>query len=164
VQELAVDLHPAARLRNSPAVIFAFDSTQQHMLCYLMQVLAVDLHPAARLGHGILLDHGTGVVIGETAVIGNNVSLLQVGHVMNMLCMLLGAMMRNHCRATAEPLQSHCMVAGLWQDRLYAVASMQAGTCGDVCPVQHDLIPIPIVHVIPPCQYHGIPPTNLVVL
>jgi serine O-acetyltransferase len=43
-----------------------------------MQVLAVDLHPAARLGHGILLDHGTGVVIGETAVIGNNVSLLQV--------------------------------------------------------------------------------------
>jgi serine acetyltransferase len=43
-----------------------------------LQVLAVDLHPAARLGHGILLDHGTGVVIGETAVIGNNVSLLQV--------------------------------------------------------------------------------------
>lgn len=42
------------------------------------QVLAVDVHPAARLGHGILLDHGTGVVIGETAVIGNNVSLLQV--------------------------------------------------------------------------------------
>jgi serine acetyltransferase len=46
--------------------------------CWFLQVLAVDLHPAARLGHGILLDHGTGVVIGETAVIGNNVSLLQV--------------------------------------------------------------------------------------
>ena len=44
----------------------------------MLQVLAVDVHPAARLGHGILLDHGTGVVIGETAVIGNNVSLLQV--------------------------------------------------------------------------------------
>jgi serine O-acetyltransferase len=42
------------------------------------EVLAVDIHPAARLGRGILLDHGTGVVIGETAVIGNNVSLLQV--------------------------------------------------------------------------------------
>ncbi|KAI8471242.1 MAG: trimeric LpxA-like protein [Monoraphidium minutum] len=41
------------------------------------EVLAVDIHPAARLGRGILLDHGTGVVIGETAVIGNNVSLLQ---------------------------------------------------------------------------------------
>ena len=44
-----------------------------------MQVLAVDIHPAAQLGKGILLDHGTGVVIGETAVVGNNVSLLQVG-------------------------------------------------------------------------------------
>lgn len=43
------------------------------------EVLAVDIHPAARMGKGILLDHGTGVVIGETAVIGNNVSLLQVG-------------------------------------------------------------------------------------
>lgn len=37
----------------------------------------VDIHPAARLGHGILLDHATGVVIGETAVVGNNVSILQ---------------------------------------------------------------------------------------
>jgi serine O-acetyltransferase len=37
----------------------------------------VDIHPAARLGHGIMLDHATGVVIGETAVVGNNVSILQ---------------------------------------------------------------------------------------
>lgn len=37
----------------------------------------VDIHPAARLGQGILLDHATGVVIGETAVVGNNVSILQ---------------------------------------------------------------------------------------
>jgi len=40
-------------------------------------VFAVDLHPAARLGKGILIDHGTGVVIGETAVVGDNVSILQ---------------------------------------------------------------------------------------
>ncbi|KAJ3695061.1 hypothetical protein LUZ60_000438 [Juncus effusus] len=39
-------------------------------------VFAVDIHPAARVGKGILLDHATGVVIGETAVIGNNVSIL----------------------------------------------------------------------------------------
>ncbi|XP_038981355.1 probable serine acetyltransferase 1 [Phoenix dactylifera] len=39
-------------------------------------VFAVDIHPAARLGRGLLLDHATGVVIGETAVIGNNVSIL----------------------------------------------------------------------------------------
>ena len=32
---------------------------------------------AARLGKGILIDHGTGVVIGETAVVGDNVSILQ---------------------------------------------------------------------------------------
>lgn len=40
------------------------------------EVLAVDIHPGARIGRGILLDHATGVVIGETAVIGNNVSIL----------------------------------------------------------------------------------------
>ena len=36
----------------------------------------VDVHPAASLGRGILLDHATGVVIGETAVVGDNVSML----------------------------------------------------------------------------------------
>lgn len=41
------------------------------------EVFAVDIHPAAKIGKGVLLDHGTGVVIGETAVIGNNVSILQ---------------------------------------------------------------------------------------
>ncbi|XP_042064615.1 serine acetyltransferase 1, chloroplastic-like [Salvia splendens] len=40
------------------------------------EVFAVDIHPGARIGRGILLDHATGVVIGETAVIGDNVSIL----------------------------------------------------------------------------------------
>lgn len=40
------------------------------------EVFAVDIHPGARIGSGILLDHATGVVVGETAVIGNNVSIL----------------------------------------------------------------------------------------
>lgn len=39
--------------------------------------LSVDIHPAARLGSGISIDHGTGVVIGETAVVCDNVSMLQ---------------------------------------------------------------------------------------
>ena len=39
-------------------------------------VFDVDIHPAARIGDGIMIDHATGVVIGETSVIGNNVSLL----------------------------------------------------------------------------------------
>lgn len=44
----------------------------------LSEVLAVDIHPAAQFGRGILLDHGTGVVVGETAIIGNGVSIMQV--------------------------------------------------------------------------------------
>ena len=40
------------------------------------EVFAVDIHPAARMGSGIFLDHGTGVVIGETAVVGDDVSML----------------------------------------------------------------------------------------
>ena len=37
----------------------------------------IDIHPAARFGHGIMLDHATGLVVGETAVVGNRVSILQ---------------------------------------------------------------------------------------
>ncbi|GIZ52237.1 serine O-acetyltransferase [Noviherbaspirillum aridicola] len=40
-------------------------------------VFGVDIHPAARIGAGVMIDHGTGVVIGETTVIEDNVSLLQ---------------------------------------------------------------------------------------
>lgn len=40
------------------------------------RVFAVDIHPAAMMGRGIMLDHATGIVIGETAVIGDNCSLL----------------------------------------------------------------------------------------
>ncbi|KAL6511336.1 Serine acetyltransferase 5 [Orobanche minor] len=42
----------------------------------ISDVFAVDIHPAAKMGKGILFDHATGVVVGETAVIGNNVSIL----------------------------------------------------------------------------------------
>ncbi|WP_075183284.1 serine O-acetyltransferase [Pantoea sp. 1.19] len=37
----------------------------------------VDIHPAATIGCGIMLDHATGIVIGETAVVENDVSILQ---------------------------------------------------------------------------------------
>ena len=40
------------------------------------EVFAVDIHPAAEIGSGILLDHATGLVIGETAVVEDHVSLL----------------------------------------------------------------------------------------
>ena len=37
----------------------------------------IEIHPAARIGPGLFIDHGMGVVIGETAEIGENVTLLQ---------------------------------------------------------------------------------------
>jgi serine O-acetyltransferase len=38
--------------------------------------LGVDMHPAARVGSGIMLDHATGIVVGETAVVEDDVSML----------------------------------------------------------------------------------------
>ena len=54
---------------------------QRHTFALFLQnrismVFDVDIHPGAKLGNGIMIDHATGVVIGETAVLGNNVSLL----------------------------------------------------------------------------------------
>lgn len=40
-------------------------------------VFGVDIHPAAKVGSGILVDHATGIVVGETAVIEDDVSILQ---------------------------------------------------------------------------------------
>jgi len=42
----------------------------------ISQVLGVDIHPGAKVGAGIMIDHATGVVVGETAVIGDDVSML----------------------------------------------------------------------------------------
>ncbi|MBQ4861493.1 serine O-acetyltransferase [Pseudoalteromonas sp. MMG013] len=41
------------------------------------EVFGVDIHPACKVGHGIMFDHATGIVIGETAIIEDNVSILQ---------------------------------------------------------------------------------------
>lgn len=49
----------------------------RYLQSVISDVFAVDIHPAARIGRGIMLDHATGIVIGETAVVGDNVSILQ---------------------------------------------------------------------------------------
>jgi serine O-acetyltransferase len=53
---------------------------RQELALYLQSLIsetfAVDIHPAAKIGCGILLDHATGFVAGETTVIENNVSIL----------------------------------------------------------------------------------------
>lgn len=47
-----------------------------HLQNRISEAFGVDIHPAARIGRGILMDHATSIVIGETAVIEDNVSLL----------------------------------------------------------------------------------------
>ena len=42
----------------------------------MSEIFQVDIHPAAEIGVGVFLDHGTGIVIGETAVVGDDVSML----------------------------------------------------------------------------------------
>ncbi len=42
----------------------------------ISMVFDVDIHPAAKIGDGVTMDHATGIVIGETAIIGNNVLML----------------------------------------------------------------------------------------
>ena len=43
----------------------------------MSELFQVDINPATRIGRGVFIDHGTGIVIGETAVIGDDVSMLQ---------------------------------------------------------------------------------------
>lgn len=40
------------------------------------EVFGVDIHPAAKIGQGLMIDHAHSIVIGETAVVGDNVSML----------------------------------------------------------------------------------------
>ncbi len=44
---------------------------------YAHQVTGIDIHPGAEIGHSFFIDHGTGIVIGETTKIGDNVKLYQ---------------------------------------------------------------------------------------
>ena len=44
---------------------------------FVRALTGIEIHPAARIGQGLFIDHGAGVVIGETADIGDNVTLYQ---------------------------------------------------------------------------------------
>jgi len=48
----------------------------QYLQSQVSKELQVDIHPAATIGPGFFMDHATGIVIGETAVVGKNVSML----------------------------------------------------------------------------------------
>ncbi|WP_017806330.1 serine O-acetyltransferase [Avibacterium paragallinarum] len=62
-----VDIHPAAKIGCG----IMFDHPRRKNRLY------VDIHPAAKIGCGIMFDHATGIVVGETSVIENDVSILQ---------------------------------------------------------------------------------------
>ncbi len=88
------DRDPACHRYIDPILYFkGFQALQVHRLAnwlwvngrsefaYYLQslcsrVYSVDIHPAAKFGKGIFIDHATGIVIGETAVIDDNVSML----------------------------------------------------------------------------------------
>ncbi len=73
--------------RGATAVIYhriahALDRLGARLVARVISDLAhastgIDIHPGARIGESFFIGHGTGVVIGETAVIGNNVQLSQ---------------------------------------------------------------------------------------
>ncbi|MBI4245633.1 MAG: serine O-acetyltransferase [Candidatus Rokubacteria bacterium] len=63
---------PAHRLWNAGWLTLA--RFMSHVSRFLT---GIEIHPAAKIGSGLFIDHGMGVVIGETAEIGENVTLLQ---------------------------------------------------------------------------------------
>ena len=89
-----IDRDPACDRYIEPFLYFkGFQAVQAHRMArqlYLMgrqdfafylqsrssMVFGVDIHPAAQIGRGIMIDHAHAIVIGETAVVGDNVSML----------------------------------------------------------------------------------------
>jgi len=89
-----LDRDPACRRLIEPALYFkGFHAIQTHRLAHALwkggrsdfaltlqslssQIFQTDIHPAARVGKGVFIDHATGVVIGSTAVIEDEVSML----------------------------------------------------------------------------------------
>jgi serine O-acetyltransferase len=64
---------------------------------YAHGLTGIDIHPAARLGHRFFIDHGTGVVIGETTEIGDNVKIYQ-GVTLGALAPAMGQVWRGRKR------------------------------------------------------------------
>lgn len=59
-------------------VIYQFNRILPRIMCEIAhEKTGVDIHPGAHIGNSFFIDHGTGVVIGETSLIGNNVKIYQ---------------------------------------------------------------------------------------
>ncbi len=64
---------------------------------YAHSLTGIDIHPGAQLGRGFFIDHGTGVVIGETTIIGSNVKIYQ-GVTLGALAPAYGQMLKGQKR------------------------------------------------------------------
>lgn len=68
-------------LQSQRVAHWLWNNDRKSMALYLQNRISVefgvDIHPAAQIGKGIMLDHATGIVIGETAVVEDNVSIMQ---------------------------------------------------------------------------------------
>lgn len=131
---------------------FLWRNDRRELALYLQnrcsEVFGVDIHPAARIGSGILIDHATSLVIGETAVVGDDVSMLHEvtlggtgkdtgdrhpkvgsGVLIGAGAKILGNVRIGDCAkigagsVVLEDVPSHCTVAG--------VPARPVGTCGD---------------------------------
>ncbi|MBS1303581.1 serine O-acetyltransferase [Loktanella sp. SALINAS62] len=85
---------PACHRMMQPLIFFkGFQAVQAHRLAHWLwndgqldlayfiqmrasEVFGVDIHPGAQIGKGLMIDHAHSVVVGETAVVGDNVSML----------------------------------------------------------------------------------------
>lgn len=90
-----LDRDPACRSFLQPFLFFkGFQALQTHRVAHWLwgegrdtlafffqsrvsELFNVDIHPAAQIGSGVMFDHATGIVIGETAVVGDDSSILQ---------------------------------------------------------------------------------------
>tara|TARA_B100000678_G_scaffold256316_1_gene234557 strand:+ start:7564 stop:8403 length:840 start_codon:yes stop_codon:yes gene_type:complete len=90
-----LDRDPACRSFLQPFLFFkGFQALQAHRVAHWLwnegrdtlafffqsrssELFGVDIHPAAQIGSGVFFDHATGIVIGETAVVGDDSSILQ---------------------------------------------------------------------------------------
>src|ERR1700730_5074741 len=74
----ARDRDPAARGVGQAEILATWPGIHALLAHRVAHALAgIEIHPAARIGEGLFIDHGSGVVIGETADIGDNVTLYQ---------------------------------------------------------------------------------------
>lgn len=77
---LEVFLYPSFRVQIYHRISKFFYNHKMHFIARLISEHAkrrtgIEIHPGAKIGKGLFIDHGTGVVIGQTAIIGNNVTM-----------------------------------------------------------------------------------------